>query len=97
VLYLNYSDDSALDPNWGWNNGYVNPLVSGWIDAMATEPDNAKREELAVKVSEILIEDAPVVYLFTVPYIVVMRSDIEGYYGIPINRALVLFYQLQED
>ncbi|MFC2077498.1 ABC transporter substrate-binding protein [Candidatus Bipolaricaulota bacterium] len=96
VLYLNYSDDSALDPNWGWNNGYVNPLLSGWIDAMATEPDNAKREELAAKVSEVMIEDAPVVWLFTVPYIIVMRSDIDGYYGIPINRALILFYQLQE-
>jgi len=96
VLYLNYSDDSALDPNWGWNNGYVNPLVSGWIDAMATQPDNEKRAELARRASEVLIEDAPVVWLFTVPYIVVMRSDIEGYNGIPINRALILFYQLRE-
>ena len=97
VLYLNYSNKSAEDPNWGWNNGYFNDLVSEWIDQMASEPDNAKREELAVKVSEVLIEDAPVVWLFTVPYVVVMRSDIEGYQGIPINRALVLFYQLQEE
>ena len=96
VLHLNYGNVSAEDPNWGWNNGYFNDLVSGWIDAMATEPDNAKREELAVSVSEVLIEDCPVVWLFTVPYIIVMRSDIEGYHGIPINRALILFYQLQE-
>jgi len=97
VLHLNYGNLSAEDPNWGWNNGYFNDLVDGWINQMALEPDNAKRAELAAKASEVLIEDCPVVFLFTVGYVVVMRSDIEGYHGIPINRALILFYQLQEE
>jgi peptide/nickel transport system substrate-binding protein len=96
VFLLNYSNKSALDPNYGWNNGYVNDLVSGWIDQLALEPDGAKRAELAYKISEVLVEDAGFVFLFTVPYVVVMQSDITGYKGIPINRALILFYSLHQ-
>jgi len=96
VMLLNYSNKSALDPNYGFSNGYINDLVSGWIDQLGEEPSRAVRADLAYRASEVLVEDAGFVWLFTVPYVVVMRSDISGYEGIPINRALVIFYRLHQ-
>jgi peptide/nickel transport system substrate-binding protein len=59
--------------------GYVNPQVQDWLASADREQNEAKRNELYAKVQRQITDDAVNAWLYMLPNIVVLRSEITGY------------------
>lgn len=59
---------------------YDNPEVDRLLDEARQEIDEAKRLELYEEVQKVLIEDAPMVYVYHQAYLTGVSNDIDGYW-----------------
>ncbi|MFD0943866.1 glutathione ABC transporter substrate-binding protein [Savagea faecisuis] len=59
---------------------YDNPEVDRLLDEARQEIDEAKRIELYEEVQKVLIEDAPMVYVYHQAYLTGVSNDIDGYW-----------------
>ncbi|MBU7042989.1 MAG: ABC transporter substrate-binding protein [Theionarchaea archaeon] len=66
-----------------WGSDYKNEELDALIDQAKWEPDAAKRNELYKRISEIIKEDAPFVWLAQTAHVEVLRTWIKGYYYNP--------------
>ncbi|MCC6313047.1 MAG: ABC transporter substrate-binding protein [Thermomicrobiales bacterium] len=62
--------------NWGY---YSNPEFDDLIDRAWAEPDEAKRVALWNKAQQILVDDAPALFVFERNYRTPIRDDVEGF------------------
>lgn len=62
--------------NWGY---YSNPEFDALIEAGATEPDEATRMALYAKAQELVVEDAPALFVYEKRYRLPMRDTVEGF------------------
>jgi peptide/nickel transport system substrate-binding protein len=62
--------------NWGY---YSNPEFDALIDEAAAEPDEAKRMELYAKAQDIIVDDAPALFVYEKKYRLPMRDTVEGF------------------
>jgi len=83
---------TALGPS-GFNNGYSNPAFDALLDQAEKTPDRATRAELYKQANRILIADAPAIFVWTMPYSFIYRSDIKGEVPELIDRTYH-FYDL---
>ena len=63
-----------------WGSDYKNEELDALIDQAKWEPDQTKRNELYRRISEIIKEDAPMVWLAQTAHVEVLRTWIKGYY-----------------
>ncbi|MBW7882587.1 MAG: ABC transporter substrate-binding protein [Caldilineaceae bacterium] len=52
------------------------------------ELDQVKRGELYQRIQEIYVDAAPIVFLYETPYPVALRSNVKGFYQIPLGQNL---------
>jgi len=62
--------------NWGY---YSNPEFDALIEAGTAEPDEAARMALYAKAQELLVEDAPALFVYEKSYRLPMRDTVEGF------------------
>ena len=48
--------------------------------------DDAERRKIYYRIQEIHMQDAPFVYLFTLPYIDVLKKNIKGFFHHPMGQ-----------
>jgi peptide/nickel transport system substrate-binding protein len=62
--------------NWGY---YSNPEFDALIEAGTVEPDEAARMALYAKAQDLLVEDAPALFVYEKRYRLPMRDTVEGF------------------
>ena len=62
--------------NWGY---YSNPEFDALIEAGTTEPDEATRMAHYAKAQDLLVEDAPALFVYEKRYRLPMRDTVEGF------------------
>lgn len=103
-----YTQPAYLDPDahyynqyhssqWGSFNScsfYSNPEVDELLDSARVEPDQDVRLEQYARVQEILVEDAPSVWMYSEGGTVALNECVGGYVYSPLYPVTVLFQQL---
>lgn len=62
-----------------WNNvaGYVNAEVDALFEQAASEPDNARRQELYTQVQQMIVDDAPVAWTMELAFPTIYNCDVQ--------------------
>jgi len=63
----------------GANLGYVNPKVDVLLDQAAITIDHPERTAIYEEVKKLVVDDAPYVWVFMYPFVVIHRDDIKVY------------------
>jgi len=75
-----YTSDSIIKGAAFRNaTGYSNPEVDKTVDALAIEPDPAKRKVLAAEFQKMVTADAPILPLVEIDSVTVARSDVKNH------------------
>ena len=88
--FLSQLFDSANKGLAGNRSFYDNPKVDELLKEGSQEIDETKRQAIYSEIQEILIEEAPMVYVHHQAYLTGVSNDIEGYW---INSSG--YYKLQ--
>ncbi|MFN8591067.1 MAG: ABC transporter substrate-binding protein [Thermomicrobiales bacterium] len=62
--------------NWGY---YSNPELDKLLEDGASEPDEAKRMAIYAEAQDLLVDDAPALYVYEKRYRLPMRDTVEGF------------------
>lgn len=62
--------------NWGY---FSNPDLDALLDAGTIEPDEAKRMEIYGKAQDLLVDEAPALYVYEKHYRLPMRNTVQGF------------------
>lgn len=62
--------------NWGY---YSNPELDALLDEASADPDEASRMALYAKAQDLLVDDAPALYVYEKHYRLPMRDTVEGF------------------
>jgi peptide/nickel transport system substrate-binding protein len=62
--------------NWGY---YSNPELDALLDEAAADPDEASRMALYAKAQDLLVDDAPALYVYEKHYRLPMRDTVQGF------------------
>ncbi len=76
ILYETFHSD-ALGPG-GYNNGYSNPIFDDLLDRAEKTVDRDERAALYREANQILINDAPAVFVWEMPYPFSYREDLQN-------------------
>ncbi|NEP77083.1 MAG: ABC transporter substrate-binding protein [Okeania sp. SIO3B3] len=93
-MFMNFwfdSDRFGLPGNRSW---YKNDKVDELIRKAASLPDVAERTKLYYKAQEILIDEAPYIFLYQVQTIVPMRKHVKGYVFNPMLESMYNFQDI---
>jgi len=71
--------------------GYTNPEVNALFERARTTPDGPAREAIYKKMQAIVKDDAPFVYLYSIPARYVYRAPVKGFAVLPTGN-----YRLEE-
>ena len=71
--------------------GYTNPEVNALFERARTTPDGPAREAIYKKLQAIVKDDAPFVYLYSIPARYVYRAPVKGFAVLPTGN-----YRLEE-
>jgi len=88
VLRARYAS-SQIPPNGANLSRYSNPEYDSYAEAQAVELDVEKRLEMMKKCQEIVMQDLPVIPLYTIDAVVGVRKNVKGVEMLPIEMALV--------
>lgn len=80
--------------NWGY---YSNPEVDALLDAGTIEPDEAARMEIYGKAQELIVEDAPALFVYEKPYRAPMRDSVEGFVFNGVLIETLNFYGMKKN
>lgn len=103
-----YTQPAYLDPDahyynqyhsqqWGSFNScsfYNNPEVDDLLDAARVESDEATRLDIYGQVQEVLVADAPSVWMYSEAGFVALNECVDGYVYSPLYPVTVLFQNL---
>jgi peptide/nickel transport system substrate-binding protein len=91
ILYETFSPAALGEA--GFNNGYNSADVGRLLDEAELTVDREKRAELYAEINRIIVQDAPAVFAFEMPYPFVFRSDLKGITPDRLFRSY-LFYDI---
>jgi peptide/nickel transport system substrate-binding protein len=91
-IYMFYSAARFADPNgilWetfstkalgpsGYNNGYSNPVFDSLLTRASQTPDRDARAALYTEANQILINDAPAIFVWQMPYPFTFRANLQN-------------------
>jgi len=81
-----------------WNLSYYdNTEVDSLMDTAYATPDTAASLALWSACQEVLIEEAPSVYLYDAPHNVPIRTDVKGYIDNPAYTNAIWFYYMYKE
>ena len=70
------------------HTGFQNAELEDLFQQSQAELDPAKRAEQYKRIQEIYVDAAPIVFLYETPYPVALRSNVKGFYQIPLGQNL---------
>lgn len=70
------------------HTGFQNAELEDLFKQSQAELDGAKRAEQYNRIQEIYVDAAPIVFLYETPYPVALRSNVKGFYQIPLGQNL---------
>jgi peptide/nickel transport system substrate-binding protein len=79
--------------NWGY---YSNPELDKLLDQGAAEVDDAKRTEIYNKAQELLVDDAPALFVYEKRYRLPMRDNVEGFVFNGVYIETLNFYGMSK-
>ena len=92
-MFMNYWFDSNNQGLAGNRAFYVNKEVDGLVRQAASINDQAKRIELYKKAQDIVLEEAPYIYLYQKDYVLPMSKELKGFVYNPMLEGI---YNLAE-
>jgi peptide/nickel transport system substrate-binding protein len=87
-MFMNFWFDSKLWGLPGNRSFYGNPEVDTLIRKAAVISDQGQRESLYGKAQEIIMEEAPYIFLYQVQTIVPLRGNVKGYVFNPMLESM---------
>ncbi|MFP3951863.1 MAG: ABC transporter substrate-binding protein [Candidatus Bathyarchaeia archaeon] len=96
-MYYCYNEETPYDVNsyaffnWAF---YNNPELNNLLDEATRVTDFEKRVELYHKAQNMIVEDAPAIFLFDEPEILTYRNWVKGYYFNPCYVGCIDFYSI---
>ena len=79
--------------NWGY---YSNPELDALLDEGTAEPDEAKRMEIYAKAQDLLVDEAPALYVYEKRYRLPMRDTVEGFVFNGVYIETLNFYGMSK-
>jgi peptide/nickel transport system substrate-binding protein len=79
--------------NWGY---YSNPDLDGLLAAGTIEPDEAKRMEIYGQAQDLLVDEAPALYVYEKRYRLPMRDTVQGFVFNGIYIETLNFYGMSK-
>jgi peptide/nickel transport system substrate-binding protein len=79
--------------NWGY---YSNPELDKLLDQGAAEVDAAKRTEIYNKAQDLLVDDAPALFVYEKHYRLPMRDNVEGFVFNGVYIETLNFYGMSK-
>jgi peptide/nickel transport system substrate-binding protein len=74
------------DAMQSWGTGWVNEEVFALAEEGRLETDDAKRREIYYEIQKLHFEDAPLVFLYTSPYIDALSTRVKGFFHHPMGQ-----------
>jgi peptide/nickel transport system substrate-binding protein len=90
-MFMNFWFDSKLWGLPGNRSFYKNDAVDKLIRKAATVSDQGERTALYYKAQDIIMKDAPYIFLYQVQTIVPMRKNVRGYVYNPMLESMYNF------
>jgi peptide/nickel transport system substrate-binding protein len=69
-----------------WGTGWVNQEAFDLAEEGRVTTDDAKRREIYYEVQRLHFEDAPIVFLYTIPYIDALNRRVKGFFHHPMGQ-----------
>ena len=79
--------------NWGY---YSNPKLDALLDEGTAEPDEAKRMEIYAKAQDLLVDEAPALYVYEKRYRLPMRDNVKGFVFNGVYIETLNFYDMSK-
>lgn len=79
--------------NWGY---YSNPELDALLDEGTSEPDEAKRLEIYAKAQDLLVDEAPALYVYEKKYRLPMRDTVQGFVFNGVYIETLNFYGMSK-
>ncbi len=95
-MFMNFWFDSDLWGLPGNRSFYKNPKVDALIRKAASIADQKKRTELYYQAQDILMDDAPYIFLYQIYDFVVMRKNVQGYVYNPMLGSMYNFESISK-
>ena len=78
------------------HTGFQNAELEDLFQQSQAELDPAARADQYARIQEIYVDAAPIVFLYETPYPVALRSNVEGFYQIPLGQNLFVRASITE-
>jgi peptide/nickel transport system substrate-binding protein len=79
--------------NWGY---YSNPELDKLLDQGTAEVDEAKRTEIYNKAQDLLVDDAPALFVYEKHYRLPMRDNVKGFVFNGVYIETLNFYGMSK-
>jgi peptide/nickel transport system substrate-binding protein len=79
--------------NWGY---YSNPELDALLEEGTAEPDEVKRMEIYAKAQDLLVDEAPALYVYEKRYRLPMRDTVEGFVFNGVYIETLNFYDMSK-
>ena len=96
-MFMNFWFDSKLWGLPGNRSFYKNDKVDTLIRKAAIVSDQAERTKLYYQAQDIIMQDAPYIFLYQVQTIVPMRKNVQGYIYNPMLESMYNFENIYKD
>jgi peptide/nickel transport system substrate-binding protein len=96
-LYSSMLASSAWGSN-GWNISYYgNERLDELLEAVNQTTDEAERSHILQEMAQIVVDDAPMIFLGTYVNQVAMRDNVKGYVFNPIYTPVMNLYEMYKE
>ena len=96
-MFMNFWFDSAYFGLPGNRARYKNDLVDELIRKAATLNDQEQRIKLYAKAQEIVMDEAPYIFLYQVKTLVPRRTNVKGYVYNPMLESIYNFREIYKE
>ncbi|MBC2713672.1 MAG: ABC transporter substrate-binding protein [Desulfosarcina sp.] len=96
-MFMNFWFDSKLWGLPGNRSFYKNDEVDALIRKAASIADQGQRTQLYQKAQEIIMDDAPYIFLYQVQTVVPMRKNVHGYVYNPMLESMYNFESISKE
>ena len=94
-LYAMFHTSMQGEVGYNWMY-YSNPEVDTILDRATVTPDVSERTEMYKELQRVLVEDAPSLYVFELPYTMGMRNWVKGFVYNPLFIGTFNLYEMSK-